>query len=61
MKNTALITTSGAAVLAFSGAAFAQSSATATVDLNIRSGPGPSHKVVGVIQADDTVTVDGCL
>ena len=61
MKNIALITTSAAAILAFSGAAFAQSSATATVDLNIRSGPGPSHQVVGVIQADDTVTVDGCL
>ncbi|TVR06756.1 MAG: DUF1236 domain-containing protein [Salinarimonadaceae bacterium] len=61
MNKTFLITTSAAAMFALSGAAFAQSSATATVDLNIRSGPGPSHQVVGVIQADDSVTVDGCL
>ncbi len=61
MHKIFLVTTSIAAIFAFSGAAFAQSSATATVDLNIRSGPGPSHQVVGVIQADDSVTVDGCI
>jgi uncharacterized protein YraI len=61
MNKSLLITTSVAAVFALTGAAFAQSSATATVDLNIRSGPGPSHQVVGVIQADESVTVEGCL
>jgi uncharacterized protein YraI len=61
MSKNLLIATSMAAVFAFSGAAFAQSSATATVDLNIRSGPGPSHQVVGVISADESVTVEGCL
>ena len=61
MSKNFLIATSMAAVFAFSGSAFAQSSATATVDLNIRSGPGPSHAVVGVINADESVTVEGCL
>lgn len=61
MSKFRLINTSAAALFAFSGAGFAQSSATATVDLNIRSGPGPSHQVVGVIQANDKVTVDGCI
>jgi len=61
MTKNLLLATSIATVFAFSGAAFAQSAATATVDLNVRSGPGPSHQVVGVIQADDSVTVEGCL
>jgi hypothetical protein len=39
----------------------AQTSATATVDLNIRSGPGPAHQVIGVIQQDGSVTIEGCL
>jgi uncharacterized protein YraI len=49
-----------AAVLA-PGAASAQSSATATTDLNVRAGPGPQYPIVGYIEADDAVTVTGCL
>ena len=50
-----------AALFAFAGAAVAQTSATATTDLNIRSGPGPEHSVIGVVNADSQVTVSGCL
>lgn len=41
--------------------AFAQIAATATTDLNIRSGPGPQYEVVGTIAASDSANVDGCL
>ena len=50
-----------AALFAFTGAAVAQTSATATTDLNIRSGPGPEHAVIGVVNADSQVSVNGCL
>lgn len=47
---------------AFAGSAFAQSaSATATADLNIRSGPGPQYASVGFIAVGDSTDVDGCL
>lgn len=48
--------------LLMTGAALGQSAvATATVDLNIRSGPGPQFDAVGVIAAGDTATVNGCV
>jgi uncharacterized protein YraI len=50
----------GAALIA-SGAAFAQSTATATADLNIRSGPGPQYPVTGVINAGESATINGCI
>lgn len=44
------------------GVAFAQTaSATATAELNIRSGPGPQYPSVGFIAAGGTAEVDGCL
>ncbi|QQR38087.1 DUF1236 domain-containing protein [Devosia rhizoryzae] len=44
------------------GSAFAQSaSATATADLNIRSGPGPQYSSIGFIAVGDSADVDGCL
>ena len=49
------------AALSFGGGAWAQTAATATTDLNIRSGPGPQHPVTGVIEAGGEVTVNGCL
>ena len=46
----------------FVGSAFAQSaSATATADLNIRSGPGPQYASVGFIAVGASADVDGCL
>jgi uncharacterized protein YraI len=47
--------------LAMSGAAYAQTAATATTDLNIRSGPGPQYPVTGYIAANGAVTINGCL
>ncbi len=47
---------------ATSGVAFAQSTtATATTDLNIRSGPGPQYEVLGVIGGNDQAVVNGCI
>lgn len=47
--------------LIFGGSAAAGVAATATTDLNIRSGPGAQYPVVGVIEAGGTVALDGCL
>jgi hypothetical protein len=35
--------------------------ATALTDLNIRSGPGPEYPVIGFIQAQDPVSMVGCI
>lgn len=53
--------TAAVALLSLSGAAMAQVAATATTDLNIRSGPGPQHPVVGVIGASEEATINGCI
>lgn len=50
-----------AAILAFTGVASAEVAGTATLDLNIRSGPGPAYPVVGVIESDSAVVISGCL
>ncbi len=60
MKRTILATVSAAAIMV-SGAALAQTMATATTDLNIRSGPGPQYEVVGVITVDQQASILGCL
>lgn len=41
--------------------ALAETTATATTDLNLRAGPGPMHDVLSVIPAGGSVAVDGCL
>ena len=62
MNNRTLLSmTAAAALLALSSGAFAQSSAVATTDLNVRAGPGPQYPVVGVIGAGEGATLDGCL
>lgn len=33
----------------------------AVTDLNLRAGPGPQHKIIGVISADGSVDLEGCL
>lgn len=58
----ALATVAALAGTAFAGTAVAQTtSATATAELNIRSGPGPQYPSVGFIAAGDSAAVDGCL
>lgn len=55
-------TAAGLAFALLSGtAALAEFNASATTDLNIRSGPGPQFEVVGSIAASDTATVNGCI
>ena len=50
-----------AAGLLLSTSAYAALNATATTDLNMRQGPGPQYPVVGVIDANATAAVSGCL
>ncbi|WP_136652077.1 DUF1236 domain-containing protein [Paracoccus aeridis] len=59
MRNLFVSTAIAASVLA--GAASAQTMATAATDLNIRSGPGNTHEVIGVIGSGDEVSVSGCI
>lgn len=61
MRRNYLACTAIGALLAFSGAAFAQTSVIATTDLNVRAGPGPQYPVVGVIGASQSTTLNGCL
>ena len=62
MKKTLLISAAASgAILALTSAAFAQTSATATTDLNIRSGPGPQYEILGAIPGNEQATVNGCL
>lgn len=56
-----LFATTAVAAMTLSGAAFAQTMATAGTDLNVRSGPGVQHEVTGVIPGGDEVTVNGCI
>ena len=61
-KHIALIALAALSTVGFSGAALAQSTtATATTELNIRSGPGPHFPSVGFIAAGESATVEGCL
>jgi uncharacterized protein YraI len=60
MFTKTLLCCSTAAIL-IAGAASAETQAFAGTDLNLRSGPGPMYSVVGVLPANDTVTVQGCL
>lgn len=60
MKNSLLSATVAAIAVALPGSAMALP-ATATVDLNMRSGPGPQYGIIGTIAANDTVEVIGCL
>lgn len=57
-----LVTLAAAGVmLAFGGAAFAQTSVQATTELNVRAGPGSNYPVVGVLAAGQATTLKGCL
>ncbi|MEE2859206.1 MAG: DUF1236 domain-containing protein [Paracoccus sp. (in: a-proteobacteria)] len=57
----AFLMASAATTFAFAGAAMAQTTATASTDLNVRSGPGVQHEVVGAIGAGNEVDVIGCI
>lgn len=59
MRNLLAMTT--AASLVLTGAAVAETMATAGTDLNMRSGPGVQHDVTGTIKGGDELTVNGCI
>jgi uncharacterized protein YraI len=61
MRYNLILSAAAGALLAASGAAFAQSNVTATTDLNVRAGPGPHHPVVDVLGAGEAATLNGCL
>lgn len=52
MRKTLM--TSAIAALMFAGAAMAETTATAAMDLNVRSGPGVQHNVIGAIPGGRT-------
>jgi uncharacterized protein YraI len=58
-KKTVFV--SAALVALAGGPALAEVMATATTDLNVRSGPGPEFSVVGVIQGGGVASVNGCV
>jgi uncharacterized protein YraI len=61
MHRKYLFSAAAGALLAMTGAAFAQSAVVATTDLNVRAGPGPQHEVIGVIGAGQSANLNGCL
>jgi len=63
MNKLMTFTTAAAMASALlSGTAIAQNAtATATADLNIRSGPGPQYSSIGFITSGDSALVEGCL
>ncbi|MDO5643555.1 MAG: SH3 domain-containing protein, partial [Paracoccus sp. (in: a-proteobacteria)] len=59
MRRLLAITT--AATLGLGGAAMAETMATAGTDLNLRSGPGVWHEVIGTLPGGAEVAVTGCI
>lgn len=47
--------------LVLSSTAYAQTTATAWTELNLRSGPGANYDIIAVIPTSQSVTVEGCL
>lgn len=47
--------------LVLTSTAFAQTTATAWTELNLRAGPGPTYEIIAVIPTAQSVNVDGCL
>jgi uncharacterized protein YraI len=60
MKPKLLVSAMAVGLFATCGVASA-ATATATTDLNIRSGPGPQYKVIGVVGAGQSTEITGCL
>lgn len=60
MKMLLPIAAAGALVTLTSGA-FADTSVSATTDLNVRAGPGPQYPIIGVLAAGQQATLNGCL
>ena len=61
MKKNNFVAMTAGALLALTGAAFAQTTVTAVTDLNIRSGPGPQYPVIGLMNSGAGAALNGCL
>lgn len=61
MQRNLIVSAAAGALLALTGAAYAQSAVVAAIDLNVRAGPGPQHQVVGVIGAGQSADLNGCI
>ncbi|MCC5969725.1 MAG: DUF1236 domain-containing protein [Pararhodobacter sp.] len=59
--NAKMIAGGALAASLLASTALAETSATATTDLNLRAGPGPIHEIRSVIPKGASVTVLGCL
>ena len=59
MTRKTLLLASAAALAA--APALAQQAATVTTDLNLRAGPGSNYEIRGVIPADASVEIAGCI
>jgi uncharacterized protein YraI len=57
MMSIAAIT----AAMTLPGAVSAATLASATTDLNVRSGPGPQYPVIGYIRSNQQATIEGCI
>jgi uncharacterized protein YraI len=60
-KTFATLLLATTAALTLPGAAFADVVASAITPLNIRSGPGPEHAVIGYIPQNAQIAVAGCV
>ena len=56
-----LIPAIAGALITLSSASLADTPVSATVDLNVRAGPGPQYPVVGVLSAGQSTSLMGCL
>lgn len=59
--NAKIVLGTAVAGVLLATSAFAETSATAWTDLNLRAGPDVTYPIIAVIGADQEVTVDGCL
>lgn len=56
-----ILITAAFVTFTLAGAAQAQTTGTATTDLNLRSGPGPEQPVIGLIKARHKAQILGCV
>ncbi|WP_274627274.1 DUF1236 domain-containing protein [Arvimicrobium flavum] len=60
-KSSRMIAFAAGALLVTVGVAAADTSVTATTDLNVRAGPGTQYPVIGVIGAGQNAMLTGCV
>lgn len=61
IKRGRMLAVAAGALLASVAAGAAQTTVTATTDLNVRAGPGSQYPVIAVIDAGDNAILKGCI